>query len=204
MVEAVASLPKEKAASMHPLDWQLLHSTYILRDRWLTLRADTCQLPGGRTVAPYYVLEYPAWVTIVALTQAQQVVLVRQYRHGVQQTVLELPAGAVEATDASPLLTVQRELLEETGYTSATIVETGRVSPNPATHTNLTYCYLALDAQQVAAPQPDDTEHLETVLLPLAEVVQLASQGGLIQALHVSALFFALHALGKLCSGRRQ
>src|SRR5919109_1102188 len=53
---------------MHPFDWQLLQSTYILRDRWLALRADTCQLPNGRTIAPYYVLEYPPWVnTVVAL-----------------------------------------------------------------------------------------------------------------------------------------
>jgi len=183
---------------MHPLDWKLLKSAYVLQDRWLSLRADTCTLPNGLTIAPYYVLEYPSWVNVVALTVDQQVILVRQYRHGVQQTVLELPSGAVEATDASPLAAVQRELLEETGYVSETVVETGRLSPNPATHTNMTYCFLATGVQQVADPRPEETEQIETVLMSLSEVVGLASQGGLLQALHVGALFFALHVLGKL------
>ena len=134
----------------------------------------------------------------MALTTDHQVVLVRQYRHGVQQTVLELPCGAVEATDASPLAAVQRELLEETGYAGAAVVETGRLSPNSATHANWTYCFLATGVERVAAPVAEETERVETVLMPLADVVRLASTGGLWQALHVGALFFALHALGKL------
>jgi ADP-ribose diphosphatase len=91
---------------MHPFDWKLLPSEYVLHGRWLSLRADTCQLPNGCTIAPYYVLEYPTWVNIVALTKDHEVVLVRQYRHGVQQTVLELPSGTVEAIDLSPLAAV--------------------------------------------------------------------------------------------------
>jgi ADP-ribose pyrophosphatase len=183
---------------MHPFDWQLLKSEYLIQDQWLSLRADTCQLPNGRTIAPYYVLEYPPWVTIVALARDHQVVLVRQYRHGVQQTVLELPSGTVDPTDASPLAAVQRELLEETGYASQDVIETGRLSPNSANHANLTYCFLAREAEQIAEPTPEDMEHGETVLMPLMDVVRLASTGGLLQALHVGALFFALHALGKL------
>lgn len=183
---------------MHPFDWQVLRSEYLLQDRWLSLRADTCQHPNGQRITPYYVLEYPTWVTIVALTPDEQVVLVRQYRHGIQQTVLELPAGVVEATDTSPLAAVQRELLEETGYASAQVLETGTLSANVATHTNFTHCFLATGATVVAAPTPDATEQLETVLMPLADVVALACQGGLLQALHVGAVFFALHALGKL------
>ena len=183
---------------MHPFDWKLVKSTYVLQDRWLSLRADTCQLPNGHTVAPYYVLEYPTWVNVVALTPDHHVVLVRQYRHGIQQTVVELPCGTVEATDPSPLAAVQRELLEETGYAGVHMVETGRLSPNAANHTNWTYCFLATGVELVAAPIADDTEHVETVLMPLSEVVGLAREGGLLQALHVGALFFALHALGKL------
>lgn len=181
---------------MHSLAWKRVHSTYVLRDRWLALRVDTCQLPNGRMIAPYYVLEYPPWVNVVALTPDQQVILVRQYRHGIQQTLLELPSGAVETTDASPMVAAQRELLEETGYGSATMLETGRLSPNPATHTNLTHCFLATGVQQIAAPRPEESEHLEVVRVPLPEVIRLGCTGGLLQALHVSALFLALHALG--------
>jgi 8-oxo-dGTP pyrophosphatase MutT (NUDIX family) len=183
---------------MHPFDWKLLKSEYVLQDRWLSLRADTCQLPSGRTIVPYYILEYPTWVNVVALTKDHDVVLVRQYRHGVQQTVLELPSGTVEATDPSPLAAVQRELLEETGYVGEAVVETGRLSPNSANHVNFTYCFLATGVARVTDPVAEDTEQVETVLMPLAHVVELASQGGLLQALHVGALFFALHALGRL------
>ncbi len=183
---------------MHLFDWKLVKSEYVLQDQWVSLRADTCQLSNGQTVAPYYVLEYPAWVNVVALTPDHHVVLVRQYRHGIQQTVVELPCGTVKSTDISPLAAVQRELLEETGYAGAHVVETGRLSPNLATHANWTYCFLATGVKLVAAPMADDTEHVETVLMPFSAVVGLARHGGLLQALHVGSLFFALHALGKL------
>jgi len=59
---------------MHPCDWKLVKSAYVLQDRWLSLRAETCQLPNGPTVAPYDVLEYPPWVNGVALTPDHHVV----------------------------------------------------------------------------------------------------------------------------------
>lgn len=183
---------------MHPFDWTVLKSEHVIRDRWLTVRADTCQLPSGRTIAPYYVLEYPTWVNVVALTKDHDVVLVRQYRHGIRQTVLELPSGTVEPTDLSPRAAAERELLEETGYGSPNVVETGRLSPNSANHRNLTHCFLARDVARIAEPVVDDTERLETVLMPLSDVVGLARSGGLLQALHVGSLFLTLGALGRL------
>jgi len=183
---------------MPNLEWTVLGSTYIVQDRWLSLRSDTCRMPDGRTVAPYYVFEYPAWVNVVALTEAGTVVLVRQYRHGLQRTLIELPCGCVEAQDASPLAAAKRELLEETGYASERFVETGRLSANPATHTNLTHCFLATDVRRVAEPALDDSEQLEAMLVPLDEVIERTNDGLFLQALHVSSLFFALRALGRL------
>ena len=74
---------------MHSFDWILLNSKYVVKDKWITVRADTCQMPNGTIVEPYYVLEYPTWVNVVALTKNQEVILVKQYRHGLKQTVLE-------------------------------------------------------------------------------------------------------------------
>jgi ADP-ribose pyrophosphatase len=181
-----------------PLDWELLDSHYLIRDRWLTLRADRLRQPGGRVIEPWYVFEYGTWVNIVALTAAEEVVMVRQYRPGIGRTILELPGGVVEADDASPLAAARRELLEETGYTSDNILETGHVSPNPASFNNLTYSFLALDARPVAAPHLDDGELVSTELWPLTRVIALAREGELLQALHVSALFFALAYLGRV------
>ncbi len=80
---------------MHSFDWTLLSSKYVVKDRWISVRADTYQMPNGRIIEPYYVLEYPTWVNVVALTKSKEVVLVKQYRPGIQKTVLELPCGAM-------------------------------------------------------------------------------------------------------------
>ena len=74
---------------MNSFNWTLLSSKYLVQDRWLSLRADSCQMPNGLVVEPFYVMEYSTWVNIVAITKNQEVVLVKQYRHGIQKTVLE-------------------------------------------------------------------------------------------------------------------
>ncbi len=65
---------------MSSYDWEVLESNYIVKDEWLTLRAERPQMPNGRLVEAYYVFKFPEWVNIVALTNNDQVVLVRQYR----------------------------------------------------------------------------------------------------------------------------
>lgn len=182
----------------HPLDWVVHKSEYIVRERWITVRADSCIMPNGRVVEPYYVLEYPPWANVVALTGADEVVLVRQYRHGLRQTMLGFPGGVVDPEDASPLAAARRELLEETGYCSDHWIELGHLAPNPSTHTNVTHCYLATEARQTAPPHLEDTEQIDVVLLPLQTVVEYAVHGQLPQSLHVASLFLALHALGRL------
>ncbi len=183
---------------MHPFDWTILESTYMVRDPWQIIRADKCQLPNGRIIGPYYVLEYGTWVNVVALTKKREVILVRQYRHGIQRTILEIPGGAMDPEDTSPLTAARRELLEETGYTSDTLVETGRVCSNPANHNNFLHSFLATDVERVGEPQLDATEQIEVVLMPLEQAIELAKNSGLLQAMNVSSLFFALAQLGRL------
>ena len=82
--------------------WRTLSSTSVVRDRWIDVRADRCVTPSGVEISPYYVLRYPDWVHVVALTPERGLVLVRQYRHGAGQWFLELPAGGLDGRDASP------------------------------------------------------------------------------------------------------
>ena len=171
--------------------WKILDSKYLYKTNDVALRIDQCEIQNGNVFEPY-VIETGTWVNVVALTKDREVILEKQYRHGVGQVMLEIPAGVMEEDDESPLRAAQRELLEETGYTSERFIEVGKVYPNPATHNNLTYSFLALDVEKVGQQSLDETEEIEVSLVPFDDLISIAKEGGLSQALHVSALFFTM------------
>jgi ADP-ribose pyrophosphatase len=167
--------------------WKILSSKYIHKN----IRLDDCELPDGQRLEGT-VFEFRDWVTVMALTPAREMVLIRQYRHGAGKVILEMPGGIVDLQDENPLAAARRELLEETGYASDNFIEVGCVSPNPANHTNRVHSFLALDAV-IAGPQHlDPTEEIEVVLTPLDEVITMAKNGELLQSMQVAALFFAM------------
>jgi len=173
--------------------WKILDSTH-LRDN---IRLDRCELPNGMIIEGT-VLEFGTWVTVLALTKGQEVVLIRQYRHGAQKVIVELPGGAMDKEDKNPLAAARRELLEETGYSSDRVVQVGCVSPNPANQTNLIYSFLALDAEKLNGQRLDETEEIEVFLKPLDEVIAMAKNGELLQSMQVSTLFFTLAYLNRI------
>ena len=134
---------------------------------------------------------------MVALTKDGDVVLVRQYRHGVGDVLLELPGGVVEDGE-EPVDGARRELLEETGYAASTVVEVGRIYPNPAFQTNPLYCFLALDAEKVSGQNLDAGEDIEVQLVPLEELIGMAKVGEFPHALNVAVLFQALLYLDRI------
>ncbi len=167
--------------------WKILESHHLLKN----VRIDKCELPNGKIIDGF-VLEYGDWVNILALTKKHEVVLVRQYRHGARKVILELPGGAMDVEDDSPMQAARRELLEETGYASDTFIQIGCVSPNPANQTNLIYSFLALDVEKVGSQDLDATEEIEVVHKPLDDVITMSKNGELFQSMQVSAVFFAL------------
>jgi len=173
--------------------WKVLESNHLRKN----VRVDQCEFPNGKIVEAV-VLEYGTWVTILALTKDQQVVLIKQYRHGVQKVIAELPGGVMDKDDAGPRGAAKRELLEETGYSSDTFIQVGKASPNPANQTNLIYSFLALAVEKVSGQTLDDTEEIEVFLKPLEEVIAMARNGELLQSMQVSTLFFALAYLGRI------
>ena len=174
--------------------WKVLDTRYLIKRNGMAVRIDQCETPSGHVFEPY-VIETGTWVNVIALTKKQEVVLIRQYRHGVGKILVEIPAGIMDDEDESPRQAAQRELLEETGYTSEQFIEVGKVYPNPATHTNVTHSFLALDVEKVGQQNLDAAEEIDVFLVPLDEFISLVKGGGLPQALHVSALFFGLEYL---------
>lgn len=101
--------------------WQTKDSKILVEDRWIKLRADTCITAEGHTVSPFYVLEYSAWANCFVIDESGDVVMVKHYRHGIDDFVLELVSGGIEEADTSPLEGMKRELAEELGYTDPDI-----------------------------------------------------------------------------------
>ena len=141
-------------------------------------------------------IEQPDWVQVVAVTDANEVVLIEQYRHGRGIVSLELPTGVLDRPDEAPLAAGQRELAEETGYTARNWRLLASIPVNPANHNNLTHIVLATGAAQTGVPADDPHERVRAHLRPAKEVVALARSGGTTQAMHVTGLALGLTELG--------
>ncbi|MEE9193056.1 MAG: NUDIX hydrolase, partial [Thermodesulfobacteriota bacterium] len=153
-------------------DWKL-KSTKPLHDyRIFRTRSDTRVSPRTGKEHEFYVLESPDWVNIVAVTDSQEIVLINQFRHGICGTVLEIPGGMIDDGE-EPKLSAQRELLEETGYTSNEFIEIGKVHPNPALFDNICYTFLAKSAKKIREPEFEGTEDIETILYPSKDIMEL-------------------------------
>ncbi len=175
--------------------WRVLTSEYLFRKPWLTVRHESLELPDGRRVPDYYVLEYPDWINVTAITRDGHFVLIDQYRHGLGETSYEIPAGVSEPTDTSMLAAAQRELAEETGYGGGEWRLLTTVAPNPATQTNLTYCFLATGVERLTEQHLDPTEDLRVHLMTRREVLELLRNDRIRQALMAAPLwrYFAEH-----------
>jgi ADP-ribose pyrophosphatase len=176
---------------MEILKWQKLSSRYLVKERWATLRVDTCKLQNGTVKDDYYVLEYPDWANAVALTKDNKLILVRQYRHAADIISLEVPGGVIEAAE-EPEIGVRRELLEETGYTFESCELIATLYPNPATSTNRTFTYLLKGGVKTQEQHLDEHEILNVEEYTIDEVKQLLLDNKIEQSLHAAALFYGL------------
>ncbi|MBI0537085.1 NUDIX hydrolase [Roseomonas sp. KE2513] len=181
-----------------PKPWEVLSSRTALRDRWIDVTADAVRDARGNVLDPFYTLSYPDWVHVVAITPADELVLVRQYRHGARAWTLELPAGAIDGADADPAAAAARELREETGYTAPTYRHLGGLSPNTATHRNRAHSVLALGATATHPTAHEVGEDITVELWPLSRVLAGLGEGLIAQSMHTASLLLALHAAGRL------
>ena len=179
------------------LTWKLLSSFYIHKGPWATLRTDRCEMPDGRIVEDYYVLEYNNWVNAVAITTDNKVLMVKQYRHAAGITSLEIPGGVIDG-DESPVEGLRRELLEETGYQFDDFELLCTVYGNPSTANNQTFTYLAKGGIKVQEQSLDAHEELIVEEYTIAEVKQLLLDNKIVQAMHCAGLFYGMVKLGVL------
>ena len=175
------------------MKWRVLDTEYLYRRPWLTVRRDTVQLPTGTVHPEYYVLEYPKWINVIAITDAGEYVMVKQYRHGLSIVATELCAGVVEEGE-DPMDGAKRELLEETGYAGGEWELSMVISANPGSQNNLSYCYTARGVKKVSGQHLDETEDISVVLLSEEQVREMLLTDDIKQALMAAPLWkhFAL------------
>jgi ADP-ribose pyrophosphatase len=174
--------------------WKTLSAEYISNHQYFTARKDVCELPDGRIVPSYFVVELPVSVCALAITEEGNVILANQYRHPIREVLTELPGGFIDVGE-DPQLAIGRELLEETGYAFSQIDCVGKVAANPGLLNSYTYLYLATGGKKIAMQSLDDNEQIDLIFLPLEEVRAMLHRNEFAQALHVSCLFYAFQKL---------
>jgi ADP-ribose pyrophosphatase len=171
--------------------WQSMHSEVDFRCRIFSVRREhSRQLSTGRA-HDFFVIDTPDWVTVVPVTADDDVVMVRQFRHGIGALTLEFPAGLVDPSDASSAVAAARELREETGCSAATFEVLGVVHPNPALQSNRCHIFLARDVLRAGPPQWDHTEEIAIETVPLRDVPRLVAAGAITNALTIVAFHLA-------------
>lgn len=170
------------------LRWQTVGSRIIVSDRWAHLRADQCVTPNGAPLEPYYVLEYPDWVSVQATDEDGKAILVREYRHGASCVGLGLVGGGIQPSDASPTEAAIRELVEETGYQADDIVALGSAYANWGNQNNRVHYFLARGCQLTSKVSFDPAEQCELVI---EDVSKLFEPGFFLQSFHLANAFLA-------------
>ena len=158
--------------------------------RIFNIRSDNKTSPRTGGAHDFYVIEATGWVNVIAISTDQQLVLVEQFRHGTETVELEIPGGVMDPTDASPIATGIRELLEETGYEGENATLIGEVFPNPAIMNNVCYTVLIENCRYVKPVQFDSMEDLITTLVPLEKIPELITTGKFRHSLVVAALYY--------------
>ncbi len=173
---------------MPPKPWKVTTSHCDTSYRVFNIRTDRARSPRTGRDHRFYVLESPPWVNVIPLTVQNDVVMISQYRHGIQNVTLEIPGGLVEPSDTLESAAM-RELREETGYEGDELILLGKVHPNPAIQNNDCYTYLARNALRVGRQEQDDKEDIEVVLYPLSEIPRLIRENVITHSLVIAAFY---------------
>jgi 8-oxo-dGTP pyrophosphatase MutT (NUDIX family) len=174
-----------------PAPWSVLESTELADCRIFRLLCRRMRREDPPADSDFFLLDTPDWVNVVALTDDDDLVLVTQFRHGVERITLEIAGGMVDPGE-TPREAAERELREETGYVARDWKQIGVIDPNPAIQNNRTWTFLATGAAKREEPSFDATEQCRVVLAPWSDTPRLVAEGRITHALVVVGLHFEM------------
>jgi 8-oxo-dGTP pyrophosphatase MutT (NUDIX family) len=153
--------------------------------------------PRDGSTKRFSLIDCVDWVNVIAVTATCEVVLIRQYRPGVDDVCLEIPGGMIDPGE-SPLVAAQRELVEETGYTAPAWQPLGVVAPNPAIQSNRLHSFLATGAAPTQPQRLEGSEVIDVETAPLSDVTAMLRDGRIDHALVVAAFGHLAFRVGEL------
>jgi len=171
--------------------------------KWKTIGTDFCgnykvfdiykkqrEHPKTKVISEFTALSAPGWVNIIPITTNNEIILVEQYRHGIDDISLEIPAGIMEKNE-EPRIAAERECKEETGYVGeGDAILLGTVRPNPAFLDNFCHHFLWKNCQLKLQQNLDENEDINVVKVPLSEIKNLIIEKKINHTLVLSAIFF--------------
>lgn len=175
------------SASPTPSRWEKLGQSSKLQTKIFDVMGTRYRHPARLTEREFVVIHAPDWVNVVALTRDDRIVLVRQFRYGIDEFSLEVPGGVMEAGE-DPVTAALRELREETGFSGAPARLLGNVHPNPAIQANRCHFVFVEEAVQAHDLEWDPDEELQVTVQPVEEVLAIAHSGGIVHGLALNAL----------------
>lgn len=180
------------------MSWKVLESKSLFSSGLFQLKSDRCELPDGRIMPNYYVMNFPDWVNILPVTSKGQMILVKQYRHASGRDHLEVPGGSM---DPSLNETAQegalREMLEETGFHSTQVEKIGSHFPNPAIQSNQMHTFVAWDSIETQAQALDEFEDLELYFCSFEKLKEHLIKGDIDHSIMIASISMALPFIAK-------
>jgi ADP-ribose pyrophosphatase len=169
---------------------KILSSKQIYNGRAIKLHVDTIEKPNGEKTTRE-IVEHADCVAIVALDDKNNAILVKQFREAANKTLLEIPAGGIDPGE-KPTDAVRRELQEEIGFLPGKIAQIGGFYATPGYGTEYLYLYLATDLTP-GRLEAEDTESIEVVRIPLAQIPALIASGEICDAKSIAGLLMVIH-----------
>lgn len=178
------------------MKWKTLSKEEVLRIAFISIDKESCELPDGRIMPAYYILRLPDWVNVVAIDKEGNFLMIKQYRHASREIHWEIPGGGVHKGE-DLMLSAQRELREETGYSSDKLHLISTSYPNPAIQDNRVHTYLALDCEYAGGQELDAFEEIEVVKMSPRQVREMLDTCQINHNIVIAALYQVFHALPK-------